>query len=272
MKGERDAYHLVELGHEDLDVAQHRTARAVAREVRLRPDVPVRAVPLLLVLQVEARDGRVVAALLRHVAHARFRRIHHAREGLADDRVVRLLAALVVRNDGRGDVGLVVPARQVPLQNQHEPLVRVVSLETTRLGKAGKQNSGESRISMCISISPRCSRSERGERKNTGMRTRVRSWPTHQRYSEGTTRLQRFQDVHEQTRLDVGLSTDFASAYVLWIFASPNGINDYPLRCTLRIRYLRWYREGRLVSLPRPWFGLHRALVHSTAIPHATLK
>ena len=131
MKRERDAYHLVELGHEDFDVAQHRTARAVAREVRLRPDVPVRAVPLLLVLQVEARDGRVVAALLRHVAHARFRRIHHAREGLADDRVVRLLAALFVRNDGRGDVGLVVPTRQVPLQNQHEPLVRVVSLETT---------------------------------------------------------------------------------------------------------------------------------------------
>ena len=128
MKRERDAYHLVELGHEDLDVAQHRTARAVAREVRLRPDVPVRAVSLLLVLQVEARDGRVVAALLRH---ARFRRIHYAREGLADDRVVRLLAALFVRNDGRGDVGLVVPTRQVPLQNQHEPLVRVVSLETT---------------------------------------------------------------------------------------------------------------------------------------------
>lgn len=73
----------------------------------------------------------MVAALLRHVAHARFRRIHHAREGLADDRIVRLLAALVVRNDGRGDVGLVVPTRQVPLQNQHEPLVRVVSLETT---------------------------------------------------------------------------------------------------------------------------------------------
>lgn len=132
MKGERGAYHLVELGHEDLYVAQHRTARAVAREVRLRPDVPVRAVALLLVLQIEARDGWVVSALLRHVAHARFRRIHHAREGLADDRIVRLLAALIVRNDERGDVSLVMPARQIPLQNQYEPLVRVVSLETTR--------------------------------------------------------------------------------------------------------------------------------------------
>ena len=132
MKGEQSAYHLVELGHEDLDVAQHRTARAVAREVRLRPDVPVRAVTLLLVLEVESRDGRVMTALLRHVAHARFRSIHHAGEGLADNRIVRLLASLWIRNGERGDVRLVMPTRQVPLQNQHEALVCIVSLKTTQ--------------------------------------------------------------------------------------------------------------------------------------------
>ena len=84
----------MEAGEEHLDVPQHRPARAVPREVRLRPDVPVRAVPLLLVLQVERGHGRMVAHLLRHVAHAARSRVHDARKRLTDDRVVRLLAAL----------------------------------------------------------------------------------------------------------------------------------------------------------------------------------
>ena len=100
--------------------------------MRLRPDVPVRAVALLLVLQVEARDGRVVAALFRHVAHARFGSIHDAGEGLADDGVVGLLASLRVTKHCFAHVGLVMPTRQVPLQDQHEALVRVVSLQARR--------------------------------------------------------------------------------------------------------------------------------------------
>ena len=120
MEERNETYLLVELRKEHLDLAQHAAHRAVARKVRLRPDVPVHAVLLLLVLQVEGGDGRVVVALLRHVAHATLRSVHDAREGLTDDGVVRLLAA----------VRLVVPARQVPLQQQHETLVRVIALET----------------------------------------------------------------------------------------------------------------------------------------------
>lgn len=115
--GEKEsAYDLAEAREEDLDVAQHRAARAVPREVRLRPDVPVRAVALALVLQVERRHRRVVAHLLRHVAHAARARVHDARERLADDRVVRLLAALrgERREKKQEYVGFVVPAGEVP--------------------------------------------------------------------------------------------------------------------------------------------------------------
>ena len=40
-----------------------------------------------------------------------------------------------------------------------------------------KSYSGESKISICISISPKCSKRERGAKKKTGIRTRVKSWP-----------------------------------------------------------------------------------------------
>lgn len=90
---ERD-YDFAEPREKDLDVAQHGAAGAVPREVRLGPDVPVRAVALLLVLQVERGHGRVVAHLLGHVAHAAGARVHDAGKGLADDGVVGLLATL----------------------------------------------------------------------------------------------------------------------------------------------------------------------------------
>lgn len=90
---ERD-YDFAEPREKDLDVAQHGAAGAVPREMRLGPDVPVRAVALLLVLQVERGHGRVVAHLLGHVAHAAGARVHDAGKGLADDGVVGLLATL----------------------------------------------------------------------------------------------------------------------------------------------------------------------------------
>lgn len=111
MNASPSRYHLVELGEKHLDVAQHRPARAVPREVRLRPDVPVRAVALLLVLQVERRHRRVVTHLLRHVAHATLASVHHARERLADDGVVRLLAALMLKEMESSHVGFIVPTR-----------------------------------------------------------------------------------------------------------------------------------------------------------------
>lgn len=104
-------YHLVELGEKHLDVPQHRPARTVPREVRLRPDVPVRTVPLLLVLQVERRHRGMVTHLLRHVAHTTLPSVHHARERLSDDRVVRLLAALLLNEIENSHVGFIVPTR-----------------------------------------------------------------------------------------------------------------------------------------------------------------
>lgn len=101
LEGGRGAYDFAEAREEDLDVAEHRAAGAVAGEVGLGPDVPVRAVALLLVFQVERGHRRVVAHLLRHVAHAARARVHHAGEGLADDRVVGLLAALGVMGEER---------------------------------------------------------------------------------------------------------------------------------------------------------------------------
>ena len=104
-------YHLVELGEKHLDVPQHRPARTVSREVRLRPDVPVRTVPLLLVLQVERRHRGMVTHLLRHVAHTTRPSVHHARERLSDDRGVRLLAALLLNEIENSHVGFIVPTR-----------------------------------------------------------------------------------------------------------------------------------------------------------------
>ena len=133
LEGGGGTYDFAEAREEDLDVAEHGAAGAVAGEVGLGPDVPVRAVALLLVLQVERRHRRVVAHLLRHVAHAARARVHHAGEGLPDDRVVGLLAALRVNRRGkRAYVGFVVPAGEVPLEDAHETLVGIVTLDSRR--------------------------------------------------------------------------------------------------------------------------------------------
>ena len=79
-----------------------------------------------------SKNGRVPEQQFRYVAHARFGSIHDAGEGLADDGVVGLLASLRVTKHCFAHVGLVMPTRQVPLQDQHEALVRVVSLQARR--------------------------------------------------------------------------------------------------------------------------------------------
>ena len=75
----------------------------------LGPDVAVGTEALLLVLQVEGRHRRMVAALLSDVARAAFRCVHHTGEGLANDGIVGLLATLQVKKRREKYVGFVMP-------------------------------------------------------------------------------------------------------------------------------------------------------------------
>ena len=108
--GDDGCVDLVEFVQENLDIAHHGRGGAVASEVGLGPDIAVGAEALLLVLQIEGRHGRMVAALLGDVASAALSSVYYAGKGLTDDGVVRLLAALGVRKGREKYVGFVVPA------------------------------------------------------------------------------------------------------------------------------------------------------------------
>lgn len=121
-------YHLIKLGQEDLDIAKHRTTGTVTCEVGLGPNVAVGTISLLLVLQEESRDRWVVATLLCHIAHTAFCCINDTRKGFANDWVVWLFTALFIIVKRKSYVSLVVPAREVPLENEHEAFVRIITL------------------------------------------------------------------------------------------------------------------------------------------------
>ena len=135
--------------------------------MRLRPDVTIHTVLLLLILKIEGGNGRVMSTLFSYITNTTFRSVHDTRKGFTDNWIVRFLATMC----------LIMPTRQIPLQKKHEAFVRIITLKTT-ITRFQIIYSGESRRSTCMSISPRCSKRDRGERKNTGIRTRVRSWPT----------------------------------------------------------------------------------------------
>lgn len=116
-----DSYLLIELGEMNVNSSNHATHSTVSGELRLGPHITTSAVLLLLVLQVEGRHWRMMRALLSYIAHTTLGSVHNAGEGLTNDGVVGLLAAM----------SLVMPAGQVPLQQSHETLVSIITLETT---------------------------------------------------------------------------------------------------------------------------------------------
>ena len=116
-----DLYLLIELGKMNVNSSNHATHGTVSSELRLGPHITTSAVLLLLVLQVESRHWRMMRALLSHIAHTTLGSVHNTGESLTNDGVVGLLAAM----------SLVMPTGQVPLQQSHETLVGVITLEAT---------------------------------------------------------------------------------------------------------------------------------------------
>ena len=105
----------------NINSSHHATHSTVTRELGLSPHVTIGTVLLLLVLQVESRYRRVMRTLLSNIANTTFCSIDHTGESLSDDGVVGLLAAM----------SLVMPTREIPLQESHETLVSIITLQTT---------------------------------------------------------------------------------------------------------------------------------------------